>query len=77
LIETLRDQLTKSPIPPSRLCIDCPGSFDRIILKAMAREPENRYQSGQEMAVDLERILGSDMLRSGGETFFGRGTYTQ
>jgi serine/threonine-protein kinase len=45
--------------PPSQLRPDLPPEMERIILKAMANRPEDRYQTAAEMAEDLERFLGT------------------
>jgi hypothetical protein len=45
--------------PPSQLNPDVPPELDRILLKALARDPEQRYQSAAEMADDLGRFLHS------------------
>ena len=53
-VEKLRRVLDK-PIPtPSSLRADVPPSLDRIVLKALARNPDDRYQTGEELADDLE-----------------------
>ena len=42
--------------PPSTLVrLDHPG-FDAILAKALAKEPENRYQTASEFATDLRRV---------------------
>ncbi len=35
---------------------DLPGAFDQIIQKAMAKEPQDRYQSANELIEDLNRL---------------------
>ena len=53
----LRHQLF-SPTPPlSWLCDDLDPRIEGIVLKAMRKNPVNRYQSAQEMIVDLESVL--------------------
>ncbi len=48
----------QSPLPPPRTVrADLPGSVERIILRAMAKAPEDRFQTGADMAVELERAL--------------------
>jgi serine/threonine-protein kinase len=43
------------PVPPSRLVSDLPPAADAVVLKAMAKNPVNRYQSAAEMRADCER----------------------
>ncbi|WP_163512715.1 Stk1 family PASTA domain-containing Ser/Thr kinase [Fodinicola acaciae] len=45
----------ENPIPPSQLNPDVTPDVDAIVLKAMAKNPANRYQSGAEMRSDLLR----------------------
>jgi len=42
--------------PPSKYNPKIPLALDKIVLKALRRKPENRYQSMAEMLLDLERI---------------------
>ncbi len=45
--------------PPSKYNKDIPPPLDRIILKALRRKPESRYQSVTQMLLDLSRIAES------------------
>ncbi len=45
----------EDPIPPSTLNPSIPPALDAIVLKAMAKNPANRYQSAAEMRADLVR----------------------
>jgi tetratricopeptide (TPR) repeat protein len=45
-----------NPEPPSKLNPDIPKELDRLILKSLAKKPEARYQSAEEMIADLENI---------------------
>jgi tetratricopeptide (TPR) repeat protein len=45
------------PQQPRRLESSIPVELETVVLKAMAREPEGRYQTAQEMADDLRRFL--------------------
>ena len=47
----------EDPVPPSQVVAGVPAPVDAIILKAMAKNPANRYQSGAEMRQDCERAL--------------------
>ncbi|MDP9433414.1 MAG: Stk1 family PASTA domain-containing Ser/Thr kinase [Actinomycetota bacterium] len=45
------------PTPPSQLNGSVPAEVDAVVLKAMAKNPANRYQSAGEMRSDIERWL--------------------
>jgi serine/threonine protein kinase len=42
--------LTANPIPPSKLNPTLPAAFDRIIARCLAKNPDDRYQSGNDLA---------------------------
>ncbi len=44
---------------PARLRMTLDGDLDAIVLKALRKEPEERYASADAMAEDIERYLGS------------------
>lgn len=52
--------LYKSPTPPSELVDGIPVDVDRVLARAMAKKPEERYQSGEELASDLARVRQGD-----------------
>lgn len=45
--------------PPSKHNPEIPAALDRVILKALRRKPENRYQSMTEMLLDISRASES------------------
>jgi beta-lactam-binding protein with PASTA domain/predicted Ser/Thr protein kinase len=47
----------EQPVPPSRLNPDVPGELDAIVLKCLAKNPANRYQTAEELLADLDRFL--------------------
>lgn len=51
------------PIPPKKLIPTLPKEIDYIITRAMAKEVEDRYQSAELMAEDIEKYLdGEDIV---------------
>jgi serine/threonine-protein kinase len=53
----LRHQLFSPTPPPSWLCDDLDPRIDNIVLKAMRKNPANRYASALELLVDLDCVL--------------------
>ena len=45
-----------SPIPPRQLNHKLSSELERIVEKCLEKDPENRYQSAKELAVDLRRL---------------------
>jgi tetratricopeptide (TPR) repeat protein len=64
LIESI---LKKDPPKPSQINDRVSTGLETILLKAMDRQPEMRYQSAREMEIDLERLgAGQPILGSRG-----------
>jgi serine/threonine protein kinase len=55
--EVLRQLALAEPAAPRRLDPRIPAPLETVVLKAMAREPERRYATAQELADDLGRFL--------------------
>jgi serine/threonine protein kinase len=51
--------LTANPIPPSQLDPTLPRAFDRILARCLAKNPDNRYQSGNDLARALYLLARS------------------
>ena len=62
--EIIANILREEPPPPSKTNPDVPEEVDEIVQKALAKKPEARYQSAEELIADLESarssILGLD-----------------
>ncbi|MDD3243130.1 MAG: Stk1 family PASTA domain-containing Ser/Thr kinase, partial [Eubacteriales bacterium] len=50
-------QVQEEPRPPRQLRPEIPKALERIILKAMMKNPAARYDNAREMARDLEKVL--------------------
>jgi eukaryotic-like serine/threonine-protein kinase len=46
----------EDPVPPGRINQDVPDSLEAVVMKSMAKNPENRYQNADELREDLERV---------------------
>lgn len=49
--------IQEKPVPPIQLVPDLPRSLNDIVLKALEKEPEKRYQAARAMRTDLVRSL--------------------
>jgi beta-lactam-binding protein with PASTA domain/tRNA A-37 threonylcarbamoyl transferase component Bud32 len=47
----------ENPVPPSQLDPEIPPWADSIVLRAMAKDPAQRYQSAADMRTDIQRAL--------------------
>ena len=55
--ETLARILTGKPEAMARFNYEVPPELDRIVLKCLEKDPEDRYQTAREVAVDLRMLL--------------------
>jgi len=47
----------EQPVPPSRVDPELPTSYDTVVLTALAKNPDARYQNADAMRVDITRLL--------------------
>jgi serine/threonine-protein kinase len=47
----------EDPPPPSSVRAGAPPALDRVVARALAKEPARRYATGKEMAEDIEDVL--------------------
>ena len=45
------------PVPPSQIAPDVPESMDRVVMKALAKHREDRYQNADQMRADLQAAI--------------------
>ena len=55
---TMMRQATETPTPPSQFAPDIPLAIEEIILKALAKEPQERFSDALAMADALEQAVG-------------------
>ncbi len=55
-LEIAMKHLSEIPRPPSELRPEVPHDLDSVVLRALAKDPAERYQSAEEMDADLARI---------------------
>jgi serine/threonine-protein kinase len=65
---TMRKVLEEDPLPPSRFNVQIPGAMDAVVRKALAKKPEERFQSAEEFATALDAGAHSDREHSGETT---------
>jgi serine/threonine protein kinase len=63
-VDTFKNILEMTVPPPSSLRADVPPSLDSIVMRAIARNPSDRYASGQAMVDDLEEALRDTKFKS-------------
>jgi tetratricopeptide (TPR) repeat protein len=62
--ELLRQIAFEEPRPPRRLCKAIPTELETIVLKALEKNPADRYATAQELADDLHRFLLDQPVRA-------------
>jgi eukaryotic-like serine/threonine-protein kinase len=55
-VEIAMKHLSTVPQPPSAKRADVPRDLDLVVMRALAKDPSERYQSAEEMDADLRRI---------------------
>src|ERR687884_30623 len=55
-VEIAMRHLSSVPEPPSALREDVSPELDMVVLRALAKDPDDRYQTAEEMDAELERI---------------------
>ena len=71
-VELLHCHLAHTPAAPSALDSRVPAALSRVVLKLLAKAPDDRYQSGNGLLADLRRC--AELHRSGATEGFVPGT---
>ncbi|HVL50830.1 MAG TPA: protein kinase, partial [Actinomycetota bacterium] len=59
-VEMVNKLNTQAPPKPSEANPEVPTKLDAVVMRALAKDPEERYQSGGEMAADLAASMQPD-----------------
>jgi tetratricopeptide (TPR) repeat protein len=62
--ELLRQIAFDEPLPPRRLSRAIPAELETVVLKALEKNPADRYGTAQEVANDLGRFLADEPIRA-------------
>ena len=57
-------QVNETPELPSSLNPDVPPSMDAVVMKALSKNPSNRYQSADEFSADLARVIAGQQVEA-------------
>ena len=55
-VEIAMKHLSTTPEPPSARRPELPQALDQIVLRALAKDPDERYQTAEEMDAELARV---------------------
>lgn len=55
-VDILDQILNHDPAPPSHLNPELPPEFDRIVMKTLRKDPQERYQTAADLVVDLKAL---------------------
>jgi len=72
LHQTTMNVMESNPIPPRRLVPWLPVEIEAITLKAMAKEPANRYQTMGQFKTDIQNYINGDPIIARPPTIISR-----
>ena len=61
-VEIAMKHLSQTPEPPSATRPDVPRDLDYVVLRALAKDPAERYRNAEEMDADLDRIARGSVV---------------
>jgi serine/threonine-protein kinase len=57
-------QVNETPAVPSSINPDVPARLDAVVMKALSKNPSNRYQTAQEFSADLGRVIAGQEVEA-------------
>jgi beta-lactam-binding protein with PASTA domain len=61
-LEIAMKHLSEVPKPPSALRPEIPPDLDMVVLRALAKDPSERFESAEEMDAELARVAGGSSV---------------
>ncbi|MDJ0690898.1 MAG: trifunctional serine/threonine-protein kinase/ATP-binding protein/sensor histidine kinase [Xenococcaceae cyanobacterium MO_188.B32] len=68
-MELIHSHLAKQPVPPHQLKAEIPEAVSSIVMKLLAKNAEDRYQSATGLKIDLENCLSQWRIKGKIENF--------
>ncbi len=62
--EVVLQIIDRAPVPPRRLVPSIPRDLETIVLKTLAKRPEDRYATAQDLADDLRRFTNGEPIHA-------------
>jgi serine/threonine protein kinase len=62
-LATLQKIIHEPPRPPTAVRPECPPELERIVLRALAEDPEARYQTAEQLVNDLDELAREHKLK--------------
>ncbi len=62
--ETLIQVIQQEPVAPCKLMAGVPKDLEAICLKCLEKRPGDRYQTAEELSLDLQRFLAGEPIRA-------------
>ncbi len=53
----LRKHCSEAPVPPSQRTADCPAELEAVVLRLMAKNPDERHPGAEELLIELRDYL--------------------
>jgi len=58
--------LHTAPLPPSEISVTAPKALDAVVIKAMARRPEDRFPTAEAFAAAIDKAMAPDLPDTSG-----------
>ncbi|HEX8110275.1 MAG TPA: protein kinase, partial [Kofleriaceae bacterium] len=62
-LATLQLIIHQPPRPPSQVCPECPPELERIVLRALAQDPDARYPTAEQLVLELDELAREHKLK--------------